>query len=214
MSVWTPLEADCESLNTYITNLGCENLQLVDLYGFEQMFYDMVPQPVHALILLYPLNDSIVEFEKKSNFVEKPEKITYLKQYIGNACGTIALLHSILNTQTAQILPDSILDKIQKFNGTPEEIGNFLMDFEKLESVHQESAAEQLTEVPSDVDLHFIAFVEKDGQLYELDGRKEGVVSRGPILESFLSSCGNVCNEYIYNASGDFRFNAMALVDV
>ena len=37
------------------------------------------------------------------------------------------------------------------------------------------------------VDFHFIAFVEKDGHLYELDGRKSGPVDCGKIEGGFLS---------------------------
>ena len=37
------------------------------------------------------------------------------------------------------------------------------------------------------VDFHFIAFVEHDGRLYELDGRKSGPVDCGKIDGDFLS---------------------------
>ena len=37
------------------------------------------------------------------------------------------------------------------------------------------------------VDFHFIAFVEKNGHLYELDGRKTGPVDCGKIEGDFLS---------------------------
>ena len=37
------------------------------------------------------------------------------------------------------------------------------------------------------VDFHFIAFVENNGHLYELDGRKAGPVDCGKIEGDFLS---------------------------
>ncbi len=36
------------------------------------------------------------------------------------------------------------------------------------------------------VEHHFIAFVEKDGKIYELDGRKSGPIAHGSVDGSFL----------------------------
>ena len=41
------------------------------------------------------------------------------------------------------------------------------------------------------VDFHFIAFVEHDGRLYELDGRKSGPVDCGKIDGDFLTVSEN-----------------------
>lgn len=51
----------------------------------------------------------------------------------------------------------------------------------------QEAAQQGVTAAPSadeEVDLHFIAFVHRDGCLYELDGRKAGPINHG------ASRCG------------------------
>lgn len=40
--------------------------------------------------------------------------------------------------------------------------------------------------IQDDVDLHFIAFVEKEGHLYELDGAKEFPINHGPISSDKL----------------------------
>ncbi len=44
----------------------------------------------------------------------------------------------------------------------------------------------QTPNIEDDVDLHFIAFVEKDGELYELDGAKPFPINHGPIDENML----------------------------
>ena len=38
----------------------------------------------------------------------------------------------------------------------------------------------QAPSVDEDINLHFICFVEKDGHLYELDGRKPFPINHGP----------------------------------
>lgn len=39
-----------------------------------------------------------------------------------------------------------------------------------------------------DVDTHFIVFIQKNGHIYELDGRKKSPINHGPTtVESFLT---------------------------
>ncbi len=54
---------------------------------------------------------------------------------------------------------------------------------ENLAEIHQEAAKEGQTAAPDasiDVDLHFVCFVEKEGSLYELDGRNPFPINHGP----------------------------------
>ena len=97
-----------------------------------------------------------------------------MKQTVGNACGTIALIHSVANNlDTIELAKESIL---QSFIKATQE-----MDADQraakletdvgLSTAHEESAAEGQTEAPDrddKVDLHFIAFVAKNGSLYQL----------------------------------------------
>lgn len=63
----------------------------------------MVPQPVLAVMLLFPISDSYESNMQResealaANPAHIPSSLFYMKQNIGNACGTIALLHSIGN---------------------------------------------------------------------------------------------------------------------
>ncbi len=47
------------------------------------------------------------------------------------------------------------------------------------------------------VEHHFIAFVEKNDVVYELDGRKKGPISYGKVQDSFLK---------VTKINSDFRF--------
>lgn len=62
-----------------------------------------------------------------------------------------------------------------------EQRGKLLEGFEEISSFHQELALEGQTDANSGdpVDHHFVAFVNHQGDLYELDGRKSFPVKHG-----------------------------------
>merc|ERR1712098_445687 len=62
----------------------------------------MLPQPVLALMLLFPVSEQYTQFckEQEAAIASQPpasEKLFYMKQTISNACGTVALIHSVAN---------------------------------------------------------------------------------------------------------------------
>lgn len=81
----------------------------------------------------------------------------------------------------------------------PETRASALEKQDMLEQIHDEAARTGQSEVPSaaeDVNLHFIAFVEKNGNIYHLDGRLSGPLCHGPTSKStFLKDVGRVIRE-------------------
>lgn len=98
---------------------------------------------------------------------------------------------------------------------SPEKRGQILQDSaNQIMEAHQELAHEGQTEVnPNEqVNHHFVAFVHKDGYLYELDGRKEYPVNHGPTSpDTLLEDAAKVCKEFIARDSNDVNFTVMAL---
>lgn len=83
-----------------------------------------------------------------------------------------------------------------------------------LITAHQELAMEGQTRAnPNEkVDHHFVAIIEKDGHLYELDGSKDNPVNHGPTSsDSFLEDAAKVCSEFIARDAEDVNFTVMAL---
>lgn len=76
---------------------------MVDVYGLDADMLAMVPRPVLAVLLLFPINDQFENFCKQQHeeITAKgqtvSDKVFYVKQNISNSCGTIALIHSIAN---------------------------------------------------------------------------------------------------------------------
>lgn len=89
------------------------------------------------------------------------------------------------------VLEDGILKKFLDAarNLTAEERGKLLEADTSFMETHQTLASEEPSENSSDGENHhFIALIEKDGELYELDGRKSFPIKHGPTTkESFLS---------------------------
>ena len=77
----------------------------MDVYGLDEELLAFLPSPVVAMILLFPINEKYETFRRKeeddlkSKGQEISPKVYFMKQTIGNACGTVALLHSILNNR-------------------------------------------------------------------------------------------------------------------
>lgn len=98
---------------------------------------------------------------------------------------------------------------------SPEKRGEILQNStDQLMSAHQELALEGQTEVnPNEqVNHHFVAFVHKDGNIYELDGRKDFPINHGATTpETFLEDAAKVCKDYIARDSDDINFTVMAL---
>ena len=100
---WFPLESNPALINSYIRKLGYDTslYEFVDVFSTEDWALDMIPQPVAAVMLLYPLTENQIKPEVTASDVVATEamqdKVWFTKQRIGNACGTIGLLHSLLN---------------------------------------------------------------------------------------------------------------------
>lgn len=145
----------------------------------------------------------------------------YMKQTIGNACGTIALLHCLGNSMTTLSCdPNGFLH--QFLDATSElshaKRGEYLENGKGaalLERMHEEAAQTGNTRAPSVddvINLHFVAFVEHSGGLWELDGRKVGPVYHGKTERiSLLQDAARVIKKEYIETSQSLDFNMMAL---
>jgi ubiquitin carboxyl-terminal hydrolase L3 len=222
---WLPLESNPELLNSYIKSLGVKNThEFYDVFGMDEELLMMVPQPCVAVLLLFPITANSEAAKKKEqetleakNYTA-PKDVYYIKQTIGNACGTIGLVHTIMN------LADQLELDEQKFfakflettkDMSPEERAKALEASEDLEKSHQEVASSEqnacAVDEKADVDLHFIAFVNVKDTLYELDGRKASPIPHGATsADTFLSDAVKVVKQFAARDPEDLRFNMAA----
>ncbi|KAF7424806.1 ubiquitinyl hydrolase 1 [Pleurotus ostreatus] len=131
----------------------------------------MVPQPTKALILIFPLSGQIKEKHQAEDEKLKNEgggvpvdpTVIWIKQTIRNACGTMALLHSLMNSDVT-FAPHSALYQFveQCQNITPDERAHLLETTTLFSHIHADTASQGQSAVTDEVmntDLHFAAFV-------------------------------------------------------
>ena len=110
----------------------------------------------------------------------------FTQQTIGNACGTIGLIHSLANCLDDAELGDGVFKSTIKtlLPLKPEDRASALERSDEFAKVHESAAVQGQTAAPSpddDVDLHFVCFVAKEGHVYELDGRNPRPINHGPV---------------------------------
>ncbi|GER34763.1 ubiquitin carboxyl-terminal hydrolase isozyme L3 [Striga asiatica] len=215
---WLPLEANPDVMNQFIWGLGVapHEAECFDVYGLDGELLEMVPKPVLAVLFLYPLTSQ-----------EPDSGVYFMKQTVGNACGTIGLLHAVGNiTSRIKLVEGSYLDIFFKTtaNMNPSERASFLENDREMEVAHSVAATGGDTEASDDVNTHFICFTcvngesffspskhELERQLYELDGRRAGPITHGASSpDTLLHDAAKVIQKIIQKNPDSINFNVMA----
>merc|ERR1712093_178138 len=221
---WLPLEANPDIFQEWTGSLGLrpDQAQFTDIYGLDPDLLAFVPRPVYAVLMLFPVTAPYEKARKERDALVKdeaaPKDILFFKQTIGNACGTMGILHAMgnipVNLDESSALAQIFKDCKDK---TPEERAAYLETSSHVEAAHSSAAQTGQSRVPDlqeDVDLHFSCFVAADvkGQqsLVELDGRRPGPIVHGPIAGDLLESAAEVVRSYI-KLSESIQFNLIAL---
>jgi len=217
---WLPLESNPQAMNDFAYNLGLDSQwAYTDVYGLDPELLSFLPRPVIALLLLFPVSENYERHRREEAELlgrkeqEISSSIFFVKQTISNACGTIGLLHSLANNY--HTLGDGALkhfvDKARELD--PLEKAKMLESNDELAKAADTCARSGQTATPNledEVDLHFICLVEKDGHLYELDGRKQFPINHGK-CEHFLTDGVKVIKQFMERDPDNLRFTVIAL---
>lgn len=226
---WLPLESNPEVLNDFVSKLGYDTSKysFCDVFGLDEELLQMVPQPVVAVLFLFPVtkeSEAAKEAEdqelKQQGYKPDP-KVYFMKQTISNACGTIGALHAIANNKEKSTMTQgSFLNSFLTDSASmdPEQRGRFLEEPPQgapdIDKAHEAAAQEGDTAPPAledVVDLHFVALVNKNNRLVELDGRKSFPIDHGKTSDStILQDSVAVLKKFMANAN-TIKFNLIAL---
>ena len=197
------------------------DLAFYDVVSLEpDMWLSMVPTPVAAVIVVFPLKDVHKEHRNQQFEDNKDDEnqAVFIKERIENGCGTLALLHAILNTRqfmtNAGFVEGSFLDNFQISNmgADSEQMADYLSNDTEIEKIHQEMALDGKTSVDSNTGSHIITFVELDGKVYELDGCMPGPLCKGEIEGANLGiKVSSIVNEYMAMDPDETKFSVLAM---
>lgn len=219
-----PIESNPEVMNKFLQKLGVpSNWSIVDVMGLDSEMLSWVPRPTISVMLLFPVSAAYEDHKKKeeSEILAKGQEVSsdifYMKQNVSNACGTVALVHSVANNYDKIQLSDGPMKKFIE-EAKPLDAaarGTLFAKTEGIINAHKELAQEGQTNTPSaeePVDHHFVAFVHKNGALYELDGRKAFPINHGPTTpDNLLEDAAKICKEFMARDPNEVRFTVMAL---
>ncbi|KAH7355429.1 hypothetical protein BKA65DRAFT_498386 [Rhexocercosporidium sp. MPI-PUGE-AT-0058] len=232
----TVLENNPLVMNALSTQLGLSPaLQFHDIYSLsDPSLLSHIPLPIHALLVILPLTPAWHTSRESEDALTPSytasgpsEPVIWFKQTIGHACGSIGLLHCLINGSALKYLrPDSLALRIRE-TAIPlqmEARAKSLYDNEAFLQAHQSVAELGDTEAPDAatgdrLGQHFVAFVKgEDGNLWELEGSRKGPINRGFLGEEGLLSqkgvelgIGRVIKMEKESGGGDLRFSCIAL---
>uniref|UniRef100_A0A0A9G680 Ubiquitin carboxyl-terminal hydrolase n=1 Tax=Arundo donax TaxID=35708 RepID=A0A0A9G680_ARUDO len=193
-----------------------------DVYGLDVDALEMVPQSVLAVILCFPDPPSQDAINPSEQVVFNGDKDTWDQVYfiqqiesLGNACGTIGLLHAAGNVSSEiSLVENSCLDLFFKSTASmdPYQRAVFLDKDDAIARAHSLAASAGVTELCDVVEEHYICFVAVKGTLYELDGMKDGPIKHGSSSsKSLLQDAVHVIKAIMRNIPNSINFNVMAL---
>jgi len=191
------------------------------VYGLDADALDIVPQPVLAVILCFPdppqdasySSDLLLSYGER----ETRDQVYFIKQIesLGNACGTIALIHAVGNSYSEiNLVENSCLDVFFKSTASmdPYERALFLEKDDAMAKAHSLAASAGVTELCDVVEEHYICFVAVNGTLNELDGMKDGPIKHGSSSsKSLLQDAVPVIKGIMRNIPDSISFNLMVL---
>ncbi|XP_067916229.1 ubiquitin carboxyl-terminal hydrolase isozyme L1 [Heterodontus francisci] len=218
---WKAMEINPEMLNKCLSRLGvASSWKFVDVLGLENESLSMVPKPVCALMLLFPLSQQHESHRErqKSELSAKDidPRIYFLRQTISNSCGTVGLINTVANNQDKlDFVEGSVLKKFlnETIDISAEERAKQLEQNEEIRAAHDATAEEGECRVQGDgTNFHFITFVGVDGHLYELDGRMPFPIDQGETSnDGLLQESAKICRQFMERDQGEVRFTAVAL---
>jgi ubiquitin carboxyl-terminal hydrolase L3 len=210
-------------------------LQFHDVYSLtDPSLLSLIPRPVHALLAIIPHtpawdNSRVAEDASKPPYSGKgsEEPVVWFKQTIGHACGSIGLIHCLMNGPAKQYIEEGSLVARLREQAIPlgmEERARLLYESKEFEDAHQSVAEMGDTVAPSaeradKLGQHFVAFVKEGGKLWELEGSRKGPIERGVLGEEddVLSAkalelaLGRIIRMESEAGGGDLRFSCIAL---
>ncbi|KIM74816.1 hypothetical protein PILCRDRAFT_827874 [Piloderma croceum F 1598] len=243
MSDWIPLECNPEVFNKWANKAGLvsSSAQFYDIYGLDPELLSMVPRPVKAVVLVFPYGEARDRRRAEDERIAKEggpnvdETVFWAKQTVPGACGTMALIHGLANSDVT-LAPESPLRKFidECKDKSSFDRGKHLGNSPLLRDIHASLAREGQSAPPlrDNVDQAYTCFVvapsppgavseaasnsDADAtnstpqRIVELDGTRAGPVDRG-VCTDLVDDVARIVKEDFIKNSNSVKFSLMYL---
>ena len=129
----------------------------------------------------------------------------------------MALLHSVINVAEAvggSFPENSFLNRLMGLAAagkTPEELSSFLNEDPELEAVHGQFASQGQSQMDENTSYHFVAYVNIEGTIWEIDGRRSQPLQKGPCTQEDFGIKVSALLKGYTTMDDTCRFSLMAL---
>jgi ubiquitin carboxyl-terminal hydrolase L3 len=191
-------ENNPDVMNQLATTLGLSSeLQFYDVCSLDELeLLADIPRPVLALLVIIPLTPAWDRSRQAEDANKEPyagcgpeEPVIWFKQTIGHACGSIGVLHSVINGPAVDFIkPDTSLATIRSL-AIPLDMtkrAEMLYNNRPFELAHKsvEQAGDSAADLTGEREGgHFVSFVKSGGKLWELEGSRMGPLERGHLSD-------------------------------
>eukprot|EP00092_Neocalanus_flemingeri_P089019 GFUD01112578.1.p1 GENE.GFUD01112578.1~~GFUD01112578.1.p1 ORF type:complete len:168 (+),score=48.98 GFUD01112578.1:121-624(+) len=161
------IESNPDVMNKLLAAIGVpDTFKIHDVLGTDEQEVANLPGNLKALLLVLPKDnfykEALAEKVSNSELFQAPD-VFFIQQTKDNMCGTIALIHAVVNGIESLQLDNcplkSFIDEVKDLK--PEERGNKLVENESIMAAHNEAAAEgQSNQLPGEAGHHMVCFVQ------------------------------------------------------
>uniref|UniRef100_A0A7S2WKA5 Ubiquitin carboxyl-terminal hydrolase n=1 Tax=Mucochytrium quahogii TaxID=96639 RepID=A0A7S2WKA5_9STRA len=220
MSEWCTIESDPGVFTELIEKIGVKGVQVNEIYCLTPDAFEGLG-PVYGLIFLFKW---VQDNDPRDIEMDTDNGLFFAKQIITNACATQALLSILLNQPDDRVDIGETLRSFREFSKDfPSNIkGESINSLAGVRQAHNSFARPEPfvtdgrpTSGKKEDVFHFIAYVPYKGQLYELDGLKQGPINLGTYdnIDDWVSKVTPHITQRIERYSNsEIRFSLMALV--
>lgn len=232
---WCTIESDPGVFTELLADLGCTSVQLEELWSLDDDSLTALDETgeIYGLIFLFqwqaqPDGDGTKGTNREPLTEEQiPESLFFAHQVTTNACATQAILSVVLNHGDSIELGPT-LTEFKDFTASfpPSLKGVAISSSEPIKTSHNafgrtdaflnEGKYVARSNRSEDV-YHFVAYIPKDGTVYELDGLQSGPIVVGQLSDEDKDSKTkwlSIAREAIVERmAGDaIKFNLMAVI--
>ena len=191
---WCTIESDPGVFTELIHELGCTDVQLEEIWSTDQLTDSnstFSSVPIHGLIFLFQWKQELYANDTRPiiPFADS-NGLFYAKQNVQNACATQAIIGTLLNVPNIELGP--ALSNYKDFATWVDYDmrGDLIGQQDQIRICHNRFArpepfvSDEKKTADEDAEaFHFVAYIEKDGAVFELDGLKGGPIRIGPVAQ-------------------------------